>query len=594
MPRTSQPPRAPQRLALLHEQGPAVRLLTLRAAPAAPLGFTVDQAQSFPTADAAALVAALTKARPEAVVAVIPAASTVARGVEFAAPSGTPSQIASALDLVAESQLGTTLDPHRRAAGFLPTAGGKPLTIVAGWTGEPGPVHATLLKLPALNMSVTWVPEPVALAALATATGAPLALSAERSTGAVLLVAAGAEKCVLRDLCEDGEDPEAWSQTLVERATAAATLAGLTPPGSAAALGTAAPAATRLFTAEGSPVRPTLGGAPTGTDAQAWLDHFGPALGAALAVTKRDPLSTPLLSLRPLAPIADRPAVLRVVDWFSKPSRGVAALLIALTLALTFPLGAAWARLQLLSDQSKDAGEDPATTRAAQQQAEFYKLLKDRRWPMTKLFSDLTGNIPQGITLESLRIEYDRKVEIGGTADSPQAAAEWRAALDKSRVFDEVRMPTNEASAFAMTARVAQPLIAMGAPDQPTQSALIVTPTPAAAAPPPPPPRNSPSPATAAGTATKSDPAGNNNTTATRRTPRSPAEKADPANDIPPPISDAEIAQLDKTSAMKEFASRKGAAGKATNPADKERLLEESRKAQEQFRKLSGSGGGGA
>ncbi len=63
----------------------------------------------------------------------------------------------------------------------------------------------------------------------------------------------------------------------------------------------------------------------------------------------------------------------------------------------------------------------------------------------------------------------------------------------------------------------------------------------------------------------------------------------------PPPLTDAEIAKMDKSTAMKAFGQRKAAAAKASDPDVKRRLNDEADKAKQRMLQApasSGSGGG--
>ncbi len=574
------------RIAVIHHQADSWILLCARQNGTGPI---VELAQALPHQDTSGVTSAIARYRPDAILCVIPASRMVVRpvmGENGQAPTlpsaADPSQFQSSMDLIAESVLGSSVEPHRRAGGVLRVADAQ-LPVALGWLGKTVLNHPVRAKeLGALGKSCTYVPEALALAALMDATpGATLGLATDRLTGSVSILST-ADTARIRTLTEDGDDGPTWAASISQAVQKVA------PEASGFAAAATEPAATtRLANERGERLKaPQIKGA--GSD-PAWLDQFGITLGALLAFSKPTPATLPLLALAAEAPVPDVPILVRIADWFSKPVRGIATIAACLTIMLAWPLGVAYARYTILSEQAKTAGTDDSAVTEARRQADLARMLKDRRWPMTKLLSDLTATMPAGITLESLDIQSGNpKVQINGTADTSTAVSEWREALDKSRVFDQalvtqIEATTNQPGKFVMNVRVAQQLLVIGSADKGLESVLLVKPP--SATPPPTSEPDRPADKRASGGDKADKPAANKGRNNRNAKPEKDAVAADGA---PAPISDDEIAQLDRSAAMREFAARNKASKSATDPAVVERLKAEAAKCQEQMKRAGG------
>ncbi len=561
-------PTRPRRLAVLEQTPTGWRLLVSRGlagnnghATAASVEMTAD----FDARDAAGLIGALRKNKADRLLRLIPAGAGVCRAVSTPAPGGTPAEVASALSLVAEAHLGDGMPAHRRSAGDLGVGG----LAAIGWAGNG--IEAPPLS-PAELTGLTWCPHLAALGALASASGAALGLAADRETGVIVVVGSNAGRNVARVTRDDGSDPAEW-QAAVDAALASAAQSLELPE--APALDASQPRAVGLFAADGRRVLPDRIG---GVDASpAWLGRFGLSLGAAILAGDPAPAAAPLLAMTPEPIVPPRPTVLRLVDWLAKPSRAVAAFILCGLIILGWPLAAAAARHARLQAVASADRADDSEERAARQQAEFYDLLRARRWPMAKLLADLTAAAPAGITLESLTLEAGQRVRIAGVADSSQSVSDWRTALMAGRIFDDIRTPNNEGSGssvkFEMSARVAQPLT--------LSSGKAIAATPVTISQP-------------ASTPTQAEPAptersGSGTATTTGRGSRRGTAQA--KAEVPPPISDEEIASLDRAGAMKEFSTRRKAASTVgIDDETKARLSAEADKAKARMDQLKASG----
>ena len=584
-------------MVVIHRQGAWRRVLLVRAAPGG-AGLTIEQSHSLAAADDGALSGLVMRFRPDCLVRVIPAARLIVRpltgenGAPAALPSAAdPSRYQGAMDLLAEATLGSSTEPHRRSAGVLKVSDAQ-LAVAVAWVGDEGKGDALPRDLSALDRAGTFVPEIAALAALMDATpGAALAIAADRAGGSLCALATAGGKAAARTMNEDGDDGPVWAGAVAGAVAQVSRAVGTQPP----SIGTGAEAAScaRLLSPAGAVVRAAPGVRGVSAE-QGWLDQFGVALGAALAFSSAGPGARPLLSMVGSRPVPHVPAMARVAQWMSSPRKAAAIFLLCVGAMLLWPLGVAWARLEMLSRQAQRVGTDDSVVTEARQQSDFYRLLFKKRWPMTKLLGDLTASLPVGITFEELTLEYNQKVQITGTAESAQVLTEWREALDKSRVFDEVLVKNAQATntqsgTFKITARVAQPLLVLGSTEKAGESVLVVKPTTQAPATEPSrlpaPERRAESPAD-----TRSANAAKGRTgTRAAKGDRGDAEKAS-ADAIPPPLSDEEIARFDFSAAIREFGLRGKASKTVSEPVAAERLKAEVEKLRARLDALRGSG----
>ncbi|MGD9689246.1 MAG: PilN domain-containing protein [Phycisphaerales bacterium] len=542
----------------------------------------VEHASTYEDHDLAGLAGAISRARADRVVRVIPLGQTMCRPVPGAtAPAGDPREVALALELIAEAQMGTAAPVHRRSAGRLPVGG----LVAAGWSGNG--IVSPEVRIAGLTDAI-WVPSVAALSALGAQAGASLAVAAERDSGAIAVVGGragvgaggSAASSVARVTRDDGEDAEAWRDAVEAAVQSAGETLGLgdVSPGDVSGR-----VSVRVFSFDrggsGSP-RWQLSGVPD--QDSAWLDRYGLLLGAGLAAADDDPAAHTLLSMTPEPVIPPEPRLLQWTQWLARPARASAVLAVCAAIVLGWPLAAAWIRHDRLSALAKADRADEAAELAARQQAEFYQLLRDRRWPMTKLLSDLTTTLPQGMTLESVAVEYGQRVKANGTAETSQALTEWVAALRATRIFDDPRTPIQDSTGggvkFELTAQVAQPLTVGGK--------TIATPAVPLA-----PVSSGPS---GASPSRSSDDRTSTNDSRSRTAERRGTPPGAAKIEAPAPLSDAEIAAMDRATAMREWTQRRTFPQKhpEIDEETKKRLLDEAEKCQARMKSLAGTGGG--
>lgn len=552
----------------IHRQGDSLRLLTARADGAS---VAVKEATTLPAADRAGLLAAIGRLRPDRVVHVIPSGQTIWRRLDAAPPAQDtpPAQVEAAMGLLAEASLPATVPPHRRAAAAFRTPGGV-ACIACAWVGE----HTD----GELEVPEQWLPEPAAIlsAARLLGRGPGLCIYADRTAGVVTIGAvAGGEKpsTVIRVSREDGADAAAWRQAVESLAAECGASSALTVP----RLETEGDCTLVLPPAEGEP--PVLSGVPTSD--RRWLNQFALALGAAALALTATPAERPLLAMHAQAPEYVEPIYLRAATRLASAKKLAVVVAACVVLCLAVPLGMAYARLSILQGKSSGAKAGSDEFQKAVDQAEWYQLLREKRWPMTRLLAEITTSAPEGVLIDDVTIEHGKTISVTATAESAEVVSAWREAINKGKVFEDAKVPSIDSSStpvrFSLSAKVAAPMLAM-ADAVPAPGTKIDVPTP------------EPLPVlTSSGSGRNGDRTDRTSDRTNRNTGRNSrsnsgggsgsgsttsAEK--PAAAAPPPaaLSEAQINKLDQLSAARELGSRLRASKQAGVSEDDKRRLE--------------------
>lgn len=595
----------PTRVLGVHAQGADLKLVTVRAGRSGVEGpVVIEDARSVSAASLVGKGAREIPLRPgtEAVAGVLPASRSVVRVVDARLPEGllagdraSAGELANALALIAEMNLPAS-PAHRRAAGVLGNAPGTgSAVVVTGWQGEPDGALDALDRARSGGIEA-WVPECAALWWLArigcpSTAGAP-SLSADRSTGGVCALAAGPEKLALRQLVEDGNDPAAWAEALESALAAASRQAGVQNSRLDAELAS-----------EPWPLvvggRRTLERSIPGAGSERWLSEYGLALGAAAAALLSADAERGLLAMSVNPPRTGGRGLASVVAWLSHPARAACVAAATLGLVLATPWAVASARLARAERAEKAAsGVNEGLSRAAAE-ADYLALLRDKRWPMTKMLAEVVGSAPREIQLDGVQIDTaaarsGTPIRVTGTTTSAEAVIGWRTAMSKGVVFESVQTPrTGEGqSTFELTARVAQPMMAMVS-DAATLARFMRDAE-----------ANSSSTtldalksASASKGSTRPGGTGSASKAGGRPTPGAatdggtplPRPDATAPRPLPAPLSDAQIASLDINAVRREFAERAPAALRPNiSPEDKARLQAEVAKLRD---RLSSGGG---
>lgn len=380
--------------------------------------------------------------RVELVIRLAPSSETVCKLVPMPEGGGADrTSLADALSLMAESELPASLPWYRRAAGVVRVGGGQ-AALLTGWTRpESSADGATLSPVPEV-----WTAEIAALSSLAAAMGGgPMAGLADTRTGSVALLASGGKKAVARvlrlasDRNWDSAVRTAWEETAI----------------AAGVEGTAMSATQGLLLVQQGGAR--LGGAARDRE---WINRFGLALGAAMLYADSDAATSALVALTQREPRSRQPLAQRTIDWLSLPRHAAMVGAACLAVALLAPLASSKARHAVLASHAGSADSLDSRLAEAERRVGFYKLLSDKRWPMTKLLGQIAGAAPVGVTIDAVELPQGETVTIRATAESTELVSTFRKNLADTRVFNNVATPTIETTAdgvtFQLQAKVVQ------------------------------------------------------------------------------------------------------------------------------------------
>lgn len=505
-------------------------------------------------------------------VRIAPAGATIAKLVP--APVGTDDAVEASIRLLGEGELPASIPGHRRA-GDVVEGGAARHALLIGWL--PGEAPRELVK----GVEERWTTFPAVLAALHDGTPG-FSLWAE-DDGAIVAFATGELGTRLRVVREDRADQAAWAARLAAAAAEAARFAGLAEPG---------PVRTPLHVDAGVLARVA---SRLGLEERDAADH-ALALGAASLA------GSPLAALSAAPPRDEAPAIVRTARWLSRPRNAWLAGAACVAFVMLAPLGFAQARLSLLGTKAGDL--DQSSEKEIRKQAALYGQVAQTRWPMTKLLADVAAATPVGVTVESLRLSTDQGLAIQGTAESIELVNRLQQNLNRTGLFASVRRDRVEASesgvAFDVGAAVTQPYRAVSEAEDFIAAPLAVRLYGEEA-------RDKPNMPLVAGDSARPR-AGSSSPSRTER-----AERAEPSEgerrtvgssearsspstasaEVPPPLTDAQIAAMDENTARGEWVTRRTFPQR--NPeldqATKDRLADDARRLQEHRSKLRASGG---
>ena len=583
--------------------------------------WSITQTRTFTAAEAETLSAFLDESDVQVLIHVVPAGMTVARTATLPEMAGEESAgvvggsggaaVAEALGLVAEGELPAALPWYRRAAGVIsPGRGGRDggggvIGLLTGWP-ERDEDTSTWRR--------TWigpqvgVSEVAALAGLARAIGGvDRALTLDPASGGVGVLCIG-ERIVARvaRLCSTDSGTTgnglpaletAARETLAETARAA----GVSVRDSFSMIGG------RLLL---DPEQANARIANAARD-RAWLGSYGIAAGALALFAAPSPTVHGLVGLHLLEPKTRPPVLARVTEFLGRPGRAAVIIGACIAILLALPLGAAFARMRMLEKSVTDEAAMLERNVAAEKELAFYKLLRERRWPMTKLLADVAGAAPVGVVVETIEIGQGEGLTVRGKADTSELVTNFRENLGKTKIFTQVTTPSTnpgiEGVQFQLTAKIPAGAAVYAAPpidDFGTRTLAERMYGDAArghAG-----SRSSSRPERS--TASRPDRNGRSNRSNTPApgssssnigpnawpdTPRTPTPAAKGVPTIPPPLTDAQINAMNATTAMLEWGKRKQAASQSgLDDATKRRLTEEAEKAKARMTAARQQGGG--
>lgn len=528
----------------------------------------VSLARTFGAGREGEIVAALSAAGVGRLVRTAPAARTIARCAEI--PSGQPEEMNAAAEILAEGSLPEDIPPYRRAAAVLMRAGeGNPAALLTAWRNGR-----------AEGDDVSWddqrfTTEIAALAALSRGKG--LAVRADRVGRAISILASGPSRIVARVLVEGGEEA-AWREAIARHVRETCRSAGVQEPADAGAEFT-------LSTGIGSQFSGAQG------DRQ-WLETYGIALGAAALALHPEASLRRLAELLPDAPAEREPALERFVAWISRPSRAWAVSAACIGAMLLAPLGLAAARLAVLDAKTKGMPDQDLVRAEVEQKAAMYRELDQIRWPMTKLWADISAATPVGVSVEGVRLAPEQGLSVQGTADSLELLEELQKNLNETGVLNKLKIVRSESTAsgvsFDLSAEVVSPHTAVKPAQDFAAKPLAVRLYGEGAS-------NTTYSSSSAGGSRSGDNGSRADRSRDRERPAresAPSARPDRPLDIPAALTDAQIQAMDATAAMTEWAKRRAAASKAGNDqALKTRLEAEADKLKARMQAARGGGG---
>jgi len=587
-------------IAALHESGGELRIVVASLAAG---GVSVGQTRTFTLGESGQIASFLDAAGVHLLLRVVPSAQTVARIVALPEPKDgpepTPEALTEALTLIAETDLPSTLPPFRRAAGALglgrgPGGSRTLVGLVTGWPDQPGVARAwrDLWDGPQVGVAET-----AALALLAQSAAAQVALLVDSAAGAIAILARGEKVLIRTSRASPGPATLHAASDMIRETLRAAKLDAPAP-------------AHRL--SDGLHLEPDASSVRIagGTRDSNFIARFGLAAAAAALYADQSPVVHGLVNLHQSEPKAKPPIVERVTRWFGQPVRAAAIIALCLVTLLALPLGVAYARMKAVEKTVADEAALIDRNDKSDRELAFYRLLEQRRWPMTKLLADIASAAPVGILVETCEIGVPDGLNIRGRADNSELVTTFRENLNKLRIFDQVATPStspvDEGVQFQLVAKVmpgraaaeTTPIDDFAAKTLSErlygQAAKRPTGRSTASAP----ARERPSRSSSSGSSRSGDSsrssANSGGSTAASRSGNSgnstPASRD--AVPPPPPLTDAQIAKLTGTQAMLEWAKRRRAAAQpGLDEATKTRLTDEAEKSQRRMKEAQASEG---
>jgi hypothetical protein len=554
----------------LQESGDVTQMVVVRTSGAGQAARVV-LAKSL---SAASLSTELGMFKGATVVRVAPLEQTIARvGV---VPTANDAEMAAAVNLMAEAEFPGSVPAHRIAAAVLPgsPAQTRPALLTA-WLGRSA---ARSLRD---GMSERWTTPLAALVGLRGGKAGPIVL-ADRKAGAVAVLLQDDAIQAARVVIDDVNDDVPWERLAASSVQDLAAMSGADLSDEAA----------HQLVAESAWSKRTewLSGRVTGTLIDsAWLEKYGTALGAAMLLADEQLGLSSLCEITSDAPKIRKPALVTLGEWLSTGSRPIVVGAVALVMLVGVPFGLAYARHTAL--QSRRAGLESINKSSGDIKltAAMYRQLETSRAPMTKLLSDIAGAAPVGVEIVETRLSVDQDIAIRGKATSTDLHAQFVKNLNATKLFAGSVKPTRTESKdgvteFELSAKLDNPHLPVKPSADFTTLPLAVQLWGEGAS-------NTTMPVGAVRQVTAS---GKPVTGATRAAgsaapasvDRRPSSSSSASSTEPPPeLSDADIAKMNRSEAMKAWSLRAGwvTANSKADPSIRERVVAERDKLRERM-----------
>lgn len=539
-------------------------------------------------------------------VGVTPWARTLVRcrGVD-ALPSD---EMVRVLDVLGDGELPERVPPWRRACGALPTEGQGHTALLTAWMAGDGD--------PADEAHTTYATAPAALG-LAVSLAQGCAYASDDAQGVLIVAASGPEGLLVRALREVpgvvGSD-----EHVERRLREAAGAVGLHDDEVKSALaGSASPW-------DGRRVGWSWGvGDAIASRVQGWPQDAGEAAGvllptcAAMLALSDDAAVRALAGLRAGQPMTRATLGQRVDAWLVSPRHVALACAVFVLVLLFSPLLAAKVREAMLVSKERRAEALRERYQADARKASIYGQLNERVWPMTKMLAEVSAAAPVHVVVQSVRMDSSAQIDIEGfvqvapsgpTLEGPPETllTQFESALNDLGTLGAVtvvrREVVEDSVEFQISARVrnaaSRGSVPMDYAEMPLAEVLYgegatndTTPIIAAASSSG--GRARPSAAARDGSSDRSERDGAIESGRSASGDRRPSGESGPASvdGVPTPITDEQIAGMDRAQLMSEWRVRLSASRDTNNDeGTRARLSEEATKLIERYREV-GSGG---
>jgi Tfp pilus assembly protein PilN len=194
------------------------------------------------------------------------------------------------------------------------------------------------------------------------------------------------------------------------------------------------------------------------------MDEYGLAFGAAILALSGNPAERSLTRMTDQAPRRRRDPAQRAVAWLSVRRNALRAVAVAAVALFLLPLGLAWARAAVLDAKVTALRDQEGSREQLTRSAALYEVLQKNRWPMSKLLADVSGAMPVGVRVESVRMAPDQGLGLEASADSAEAVSAFQQNLNKTGIFQNVRISRADtapggAVAFEIDAAIVSPFL---------------------------------------------------------------------------------------------------------------------------------------
>lgn len=386
------------------------------------------------------------------VIVILAGGTTVCR--TFTLPAMGGELMSEAIDLQAEAALSRGLEDHRRGGAVLPWASdpaAAEFTAVAmGWPGVMDEPQRRLQSFFAASvgkrLDVRFGPVQAALVELLWRTGmvgsgrqSAMAAYFDRAAQCLDVVAAANGRTLFRTVRlggAAGADQDALDRAALETQVALG-LESATAQEWVRAIRRRVDRGASGWVTFPATESPRVRGLNRASSDARWWEEFGLAALAGLgALSGNGGSRRRLYEMQDAPPIADMPGWLRVVDWLARPERAATVAAAALAGVLLFPLAAQGIRYGVLSLKAGDVNALRERTEQLENRVAIFSLMRQQRWPMTKLIADICGATPAGVQISDLRLIQGEEIILKGTSTEYLESVDFVAQLKATKIFE--------------------------------------------------------------------------------------------------------------------------------------------------------------